>query len=392
LKRRHGGAKVAAMQIQRLSVVLAIALGATACKKNDSDAPAAKPADPPAAKAEPVKPAEPPKPEPPKPLAGPDLAEAYKKCVGFVNDRKFDDFTKTCIADEYVGHMGPGMDLKGPDSLKGMFGAMTTAFPDLKLEPQLILVSGRTIIGVVRTTGTHEGPLAVPGHDPVPATHKKIATLWLHRLSISDQNRATEEWAYQDHAIFAAQLGLGPKGGPPQPSVDDIKAWDGAPIVAIAADDAKEKANTETTKKAIEAFNAHKPADFVALMADDVADWSPSETVTGKKALEKSLKAFQAAFSDVKGTVETVWAAGDYTVYTSVAEGTNDHDLGKMKKTGKHISLPIAEIYKYKDGKVANIWAFDDSALFAQQMGLMPAPGDKPAGDKPADKAKPKKR
>jgi predicted ester cyclase len=363
------------MQIQRLSVALAIALSATACKKNDSDGPAAKPADQPAA----------PKPEPPKPVAGADLADAYKKCVGLINDRKFDDFSKTCLADEYVGHMAPGVDMKGGDALKGMFGMITTAFPDHKLEPQLILVNGRTIVGVVRTTGTNEGTLKMPGHAEVPATHKKTATLFLHRLAINDQNRANEEWGFEDHGTFASQLGLLPKGAPPHRTADDVKPWDGAPIVAVAADDANEKANTETTKKALDAFNAHKSTDLVALMADDVIDSNVAEAKdhNGKKALEKGLKDFQAAFSDVKYTAENVWAAGDYTISTGILEGTNDHDLGKMKKTGKHVSLPMAEVYQYKAGKVAHIWRFWDSASFDQQLGLTPAASDKPAGDKP---------
>jgi predicted ester cyclase len=392
LKRPRADAKVAAMHIQRLAMGLAIALSVTACNKKDNEAPAPKPADQPAAKAEPVKPAEPPKPEPPKTLSGADLADAYKNCVGLINDKKFDDFAKTCVADEYVGHMGPGMDMKGADTLKGMFAKLTTAFPDHKMEPQLILVSGRTIIGVMRTTGTNDGALAMPGMPTeLPATHKKISALFLHRLAINDQNRATEEWAYEDHGTFAGQLGLLPKEAPPHRSADDVKPWDGAPIVAIAADDAKEKANTEATRKAADAFNAHKAGDLMAIMADDVVDSNVADAkdTTGKKACEKGLKDFQAAFSDVKYTLDNVWAAGDYTISSGVIDGTNDHDMGKMKKTGKHVTVPMAEIFQYKDGKVAHIWRFWDSFQFAKQLGLIPdAPaGDKPAGDKAAKPA-----
>jgi len=82
--------------------------------------------------------------------------------------------------------------------------------------------------------------------------------------------------------------------------------------------------------------------------------------------------------------------AGDYVVEIGKFEGTNDHDMGKMKKTGKHVSVNFAEVTQLKDGKVAHLWRFYNSMDFAKQLGLMPAaPAGAPAGGdaaKPGDK------
>src|SRR5207302_11489002 len=114
LKPAPSGESLRGMNIQRLSIGLAIALSVAACKKKDStDNAAPKPADNPSTApkpAEPVKPAEPPKAEV-KPMTGPELAEQYKKCSQFLNDKKNDDFMKECVADDYKSHEG-GMEMK----------------------------------------------------------------------------------------------------------------------------------------------------------------------------------------------------------------------------------------------------------------------------------------
>lgn len=92
------------------------------------------------------------------------------------------------------------------------------------------------------------------------------------------------------------------------------------------------------------------------------------------------------AFSDGKVTPISLWAAGDFVVSVSSFTGTNDGDMGPMKKTGKPVKLTVAEITKFDGGKVKQLWRFWDSSAMAVQMGMMPAP----AADKaPADPAAP---
>jgi predicted ester cyclase len=394
-------------KISLLAAALAI-VALPACKKKDADAPKTEtpPANPtpgsgsaPAPNAKPTdKPAEAAKPKTPQ-----ELADMYKACGEKLNSKKVDDFLKDCVDDSYSGTMdGQTMN---KDALKGMFTAMQAAFPDMKWAPQIVLVNGHNIFSVALVTGTHEGTMKEPGMPDVPATHKKFGMLWSHELKVGDDGKAKTELPFADDGTMMSQLGLMPKDAEPKRAAMD-KGIDGAPILVVAADDAKEKANVELVKKTDDAFNSHKPADLLALMTDDAveSDQAAPKDSKGKKEIEKGIKDFQTAFSDGKVTATETWGAGDYVVELGKFEGTNDHDMGKMKKTGKHVSVNFAEVTQIKDGKVAHLWRFYNGMDFAKQLGLMPAapagapaggdaakPGDKKDDKKPADKKDDKK-
>lgn len=314
-------------------------------------------------------------------LSGKDLADKYQKCVGLINDGKFDDFTSTCVAADYKGHDMDMGDMSGADSIKTEFQSLKTAFPDWKMSPQLIMISGRNILGVELSTGTNSGPMKMGGGPEMPATNKKMGALMFHKLAINDQNKATEEWAYQDPTTMMGQLGALPKTAPPtRPAMD--KGWDGAPIVVVTADNDAEKKNLATVKAMDDAFNAHKVDAMLASISDDFveSDQADGQDGKGKKDAEKNIKMFQTAFPDGKLTEDSAYAAGDYVVVLGTFEGTNTGDMGPMKKTGKKVSMHYAEINKLKDGKITNLWRFRNGMAMATQLGLMPAPGAAPAG------------
>jgi predicted ester cyclase len=328
-------------------------------------------------------------------LNGKDLADRYVKCVGMINDGKLDEFTSTCVAADYKGHDMDAEEMSGVDALKNQFTMMRKAFPDFKLTPQLVMVNGRNILAVNLVQGTNSGPMEMPGAPAMPATNKKFGQLMFHRLTINDQNKATEEWAYADPMTMMAQLGMGPKGVPFRPVMD--KGWDGAPIIAVAADNDTEKKNIEVIKANDSAFNARKMPEMLATLTDDFveSDQAGDKDSKGKKEAEAGIKMFQTAFSDGKITADQTFAAGDYVVELGTFEGTNDHDAGPMKKTGKKVSLHYAEVSKLKDGKISNIWRFRNGMAMAMQLGIMQPPGagggSAAAGSAAAGSAAPKK-
>jgi predicted ester cyclase len=312
-----------------------------------------------------------------KPLVGKDLADKYIKCNSEIMT-DVNAFTKDCVATNYVAHEADEGDMKGTDMLAGMFASMKKAFPDMKMEPQLVLVNGRNILAVDLSTGTQTGPLTMPGMPEIAPTNKKVGTLFFHRLAIDDTNKATEEWAFEDPLTFMGQLGQlppPPKGPATRPALD--KGWDGAPIIVVAADNDTEKKNLEVVKKMDDAFNAHKAADLLANVSDDFveSDQADAQDGHGKKDAEKNLKGFFTAFPDVNAKYDNSWAAGDYVVETGTLEGTNTGDMGPRKKTGKKVTMHFAEVSKLKDGKVTNLWRFRNGMAVAIQLGLMPAPG-----------------
>jgi steroid delta-isomerase-like uncharacterized protein len=363
------------------TLCLALAAG---CKKKDKDQSAGTTTgSAPVAKTQEAPPPPPPKPvEPPKPTpkTGKDLAQVFIDCGNLLNAGKFDDFGKQCVAESFVNHEVGEKDTTGAELLP-QFQSMKTAFPDMKFEPQLVMVNGRTVIAVVLMTGTNDGPLKTPMGE-LPASKKKVGALFYERLVMNDENKATERWGIGDAATMMGQLGQLPKGAPPtRPAME--KGMPDAPVIIVTADDDKEKASIAAIKKQVEAFNAKKAADALAIMADDAveSDQADSKDVKGKKNMEKGLQMFWKAFSDGKIDVPNVWAAGDYAVAEGTFTGTNDGPMDKMPKTGKKVSMQYAEIFKMKDGKVVELWRFRNGVDMAMQLGLMPMP-------KPADAGK----
>lgn len=330
----------------------------------------------------------PPQTEPAKPLTGTALADGYKACIELINAAKWDDFKKTCVEAAYVLHDNGDGSTRKLEDLMGWFQTMKAGMPDFKLSPQLIMVSGRNILAVELVTGTHTAPLKSPMGE-LPASNKKIGMLMFHRLAINEANKATEEWAYADPTTLMSQLGVAPKDGPAKRAALE-KGIEGAPIVVVTADDAKEKANLEAVKKVTDSINAGKIADASAVFAPDAleSDQVLAMDAKGAKPIENGLKMWFGAFKDAKLTVDGTWAAGDYVVETGTFSGVHDKDLGPIKKTGKPVQFDYAEVVQLKDGKITNLWRFRSGLVLAMQLGLMPAPGSGSAGSATAPATK----
>jgi predicted ester cyclase len=365
------------------SVALATGLIALAgCSKKKEEGTVQKPMEGPVAA--------PPPAAAPAPLAGTALADKYKGCIAQISDGKLDEFQKDCLDPSFVNH-----DISDPNphtgaELVSWFKLMRAGMPDMKLQPQLVMVSGRNLLAVNLFTGTNTAPLQDPTGKEMPATNKKVGILMFHKLAINDANLATEEWAYMDPATLMGQLGASPPGAPPvRPAMD--KGLDGAPIVVVTADDAKEKTNLENAKKSIDAINSGKFADAMAMVTADAveSDQSAEKDRKGPKEIEAGMKMWFGAFKDAKIGIDSAYAAGDYVIHLGTFTGTNDKNLGTMKKTGKTVALDYAEVFLVKDGKAAQIWRFTSGVQFAMQMGLMPAPATPPAAGSAAPAAPP---
>ena len=89
--------------------------------------------------------------------------------------------------------------------------AMFSAFPDLQLEPEQVLVQGDTVVARWRLIGTHLADFALTGPEgplrPVAATNRRID---LPACSVSEvkNGRIVRCWVYRDIATLLCQLGL----------------------------------------------------------------------------------------------------------------------------------------------------------------------------------------
>lgn len=374
--------------MKKLALVLcaSAAVSLIGCKKKEEkkDTPAVKEPGPGTAKEPGPGTAAPPA---PAPLTGAALGQAFVDHWSAWNagDRaKFEGNYDANVAiqrDPMEGMPAP----KGPAGIADEAFVMKGAFPDGKGTPQLVLVNGRTVIGVVHLGGTNSAPMKSPQGE-APPTGKKIGFSVLHAVTYNDANKIVEDRWMWDGNTFMSQIGMSPA---PARAVTETPT--AAPTVVVAASNDVEKANLAASLKGVEDFNKRDVPAMMAQWTDDAVESdqvAPADT-TGKVEIEKGTKMFLGAFSDAKITPVTTLAAGDYIYQVSTFTGTNDGDMGDMKKTGKPLKMTVAEISMYQGGKVKQLWRFWDSTGMAMQLGLMPPPGAPPAGDKAAPPAAP---
>ena len=133
---------------------------------------------------------------------GEALIEAY-------NAKDLDAFVADA-AESWVGHSPDQPEpLKGREALREWMGTFFTAFPDSRWETARSFGQGDWTCAEIVFTGTHTGPLPVPGGVMIPATNKPFRVTFV-MVSKFEGDEVTETRVYYDQLGYLAQLGLAP--------------------------------------------------------------------------------------------------------------------------------------------------------------------------------------
>ncbi|MGE3455258.1 MAG: ester cyclase [Kofleriaceae bacterium] len=340
-------------------------------------------------KQEPVatKPTEPPKAPEPKPVTPADIAAKWTECMAYMtakDEAKFGGcMTDMTSSEIFDSGMPPSM---GSKAVVERVKMMWTAFPDFKVEPQLVLVSGGNFATIDLMAGTNSG--AFMGK---PATNKPVGYFMTHIGQVDLANGEVKTVnALIDQSAPMMQM-MGDKKAPP------IAArWPAAKTV-IAKDDATERENVKLWWAMNKEWNAHDVAKVTAMYADDAVLWDGgNRKIAGTKAIGDMMKGFWTAFPDAKGTPSQIWGAGDWVVVNATATGKNDGiapAMGFAKKTGKPFTMHVIELARLEGGKVKEHWLFYNGMAMAMQLGMVPPPDAAPAktdeSTKPGEAARP---
>ena len=134
-----------------------------------------------------------------------DHAAAMKGLYDLINAGDIDGFGEL-LADDFVEHEDmPGLE-RSKEGVKQLFHMYRAAFPDLRTEPQEVLVSGDKAVARVRATGTHEGEF--PG---IAATGKRVDVQLIDISRFADDGLAREHWGVFDALAMMQQLGAFPQ-------------------------------------------------------------------------------------------------------------------------------------------------------------------------------------
>ncbi len=82
-----------------------------------------------------------------------------------------------------------------------------------------------------------------------------------------------------------------------------------------------------------------------------------------------------ASFSEVHMSVEDMFGEGDKVAHRWVTKSTHSGPLAGVPPTGKRLTWTGMSIYRFADGKIAELWMNQDHLGVVQQLGLVPPMG-----------------
>ena len=86
---------------------------------------------------------------------------------------------------------------------------------------------------------------------------------------------------------------------------------------------------------------------------------------------------YLTAFPDAQFTMEDLIAEGDRVVICQTFRGTYQGELMGTPATGKQVTVSAIVIVRIVNGKAVEVWENGDTSGLLQQLGVVPAPGQK---------------
>ncbi len=102
-------------------------------------------------------------------------------------------------------------------------------------------------------------------------------------------------------------------------------------------------------------------------------DLRPTEAGPGPEGQKQIAASFRSAFPDLRLDVEILVAEGDYVVGRWTADGTHLGSWGAVEATGRRATFSGVNIFRFENGKVAEIWNHRDDLAYGLQTGRVTA-------------------
>jgi steroid delta-isomerase-like uncharacterized protein len=137
-----------------------------------------------------------------------DHAAAMRRIYELINAGDIDGFGGL-LADDFVEHeVLPGFP-PDRDGVVAFFRTLRTGFPDMRMNPDDVLVDGEKAVARATTTGTHQGEFM-----GIPATGRSIDVQVIDIMRFGADGRVAEHWGVFDALGMMQQLGAIPAGPP----------------------------------------------------------------------------------------------------------------------------------------------------------------------------------
>ncbi|MEZ5293187.1 MAG: ester cyclase [Vicinamibacterales bacterium] len=137
-----------------------------------------------------------------------DHAQSIRHFYDLINAGDIDGFGRL-LADDFAEREPlPGF----PPTRAGVIGyfkMLVAAFPDMRMTPDDVIVSGDKAVARVRVTGTHQGEFM-----GMPPSGRRVEAQLIDIIRFGDDGRAREHWGVVDQLTMMQQLGAIPSQPP----------------------------------------------------------------------------------------------------------------------------------------------------------------------------------
>jgi predicted ester cyclase len=93
----------------------------------------------------------------------------------------------------------------------------------------------------------------------------------------------------------------------------------------------------------------------------------------GVEAFRGLLAFFRQAFGEQRTELSTFIAEGEYVALLHTHHARNTGSFMGAPPTNSWIAVPGLELFRFKDGKIAEFWRFDADFMLLAGLGLLPA-------------------
>ena len=135
--------------------------------------------------------------------------------------------------------------------------------------------------------------------------------------------------------------------------------------------------NKALARRGYEALNQRNWSVYYDVIAPDGVYHHASVTIQGLGGYKQFLSMYITAFPDAQFTMEDLIAEGDRVVVRQTFRGTHQGELMGIPPTGKQVTLSAIVIVRIVNGKAVEVWENGDTLGLLQQLGVVPAPGQK---------------
>jgi len=250
-----------------------------------------------------------------------------------------------------------------------------TQSPDFKVAITRTFVHYHTAVFEWVATGTDNGVV-----DGRKATGRYRGFAGANVVTFDDAGLIKEEHRYLDIPTIRSQEDPKAKAGTFRAAIDPIPRSTTEMAVSKGTPD---EAKTLTEGTAIyAAIEGKKEGDLAAVLTEGstIDDYTESSPHKGIKAITDYTKGYWTAFPDFTQAKPVQFAVGNVLVTEGIFSGTQKGPLGTLKPTNKSVTLHFVDIIDIKEGKIARVDTFGNSAEILVPLGAMSAMNPAAAG------------